>query len=60
MDHEIGLISEERYERFTKKRTEIEDEIKRLKNLMLKPNAEVQELIKSVGGSELKDGIRAC
>ena len=39
---------------------EIEDEKKRLKNLIIKPNAEVQELIKSVGGSELKDGIRAC
>ena len=57
--YKIGLISEERYEKFTKKRSEIENEIKRLKNLILKPNAEVQGLIKSVGGSELKDGIRA-
>ena len=57
--YKIGLISEERYEKFTKKRSEIENEINRLKNLILKPNAEVQGLIKSVGGSELKDGIRA-
>ena len=57
--YEIGLISEERYEKFTKKRSEIENEVNRLKNLILKPNAEVQGLIKSVGGSELKDGIRA-
>ena len=57
--YKIGLISEERYEKFTKKRSEIENEVKRLKNLILKPNAEVQGLIKSVGGSELKDGIRA-
>jgi tRNA uridine 5-carboxymethylaminomethyl modification enzyme len=57
--YKIGLISEERYERFTKKRSEIENEVIRLKNLILKPNAEVQGLIKSVGGSELKDGIRA-
>ena len=57
--HKIGLISEERYERFTKKRSEIENEVTRLKGLILKPNAEVQGLIKSVGGSELKDGIRA-
>ena len=57
--YKIGLISEERYEKFTKKRSEIENEVNRLKNLILKPNAEVQGLIKSVGGSELKDGIRA-
>ncbi|WP_071393114.1 tRNA uridine-5-carboxymethylaminomethyl(34) synthesis enzyme MnmG [Bacillus tuaregi] len=57
--HKIGLISEERYERFTKKKEAIEAEINRLRNLILKPNQEVQGLIKSVGGSELKDGIRA-
>ena len=27
---------------------------------MIKPTQEVQELIKSMGGSELKDGIRAA
>ena len=58
--YKIGLISEERYEKFTKKRSEIENEVKRLKNLILKPNAEVQGLIKSVGGSGLKDGIKAA
>ena len=58
--HEIGLITEERYERFREKRQAIEDEKKRLKNLMIKPNKAVQELIKSMGGSELKDGIRAA
>lgn len=57
--YKIGLISEERYERFKKKKADIEAEIKRLKNLILKPNDQVQSLIKSVGGSELKDGIRA-
>ncbi|MCQ6276651.1 tRNA uridine-5-carboxymethylaminomethyl(34) synthesis enzyme MnmG [Bacillus sp. V3B] len=57
--YRIGLISPERYERFTKKKQEIEEEKSRLHNLRLKPNQEVQELIKSVGGSELKDGIRA-
>ncbi|MFZ0443683.1 MAG: tRNA uridine-5-carboxymethylaminomethyl(34) synthesis enzyme MnmG [Bacillus sp. (in: firmicutes)] len=57
--YKIGLISEDRYQKFTKKRSEIENEVNRLKNLILKPNAEVQGLIKSVGGSELKDGIRA-
>ena len=58
--HDIGLISEERYERFKVKKQAIEDEKKRLKNLMIKPTKAVQELIKSLGGSELKDGIKAA
>lgn len=57
--YRIGLVSMERYEGFTKKKQAIEEEKDRLHNLRLKPNQEVQELIKSVGGSELKDGIRA-
>ena len=58
--YEIGLISEERYEQFIVKKQAIEEEIKRLKNLMIKPTQAVQELIKSLGGSELKDGIKAA
>ena len=57
--YRVGLISEARYEVFTKKREAIEAEIKRLTSIILKPNQQVQELIKSLGGSELRDGIRA-
>jgi tRNA uridine 5-carboxymethylaminomethyl modification enzyme len=57
--HQIGLISEERYEKFLAKKTAIEDEKKRLRSNIIKPTNEVQELIKSLGGSELKDGVRA-
>jgi len=57
--HQIGLISEERYEKFLSKRAAIEDEKKRLTATILKPSQQVQELIRSLGGSELKDGIRA-
>lgn len=56
---EIGLIPEERYERFTTKKAQIEAEKERLASIIIKPRSEVQELIRSVGGSELKDGIRA-
>ncbi len=55
----VGLISEERYERFLVKKAAIEAEKERLKGIIIKPKPEVQELIKSQGGSELKDGIRA-
>lgn len=57
--HEIGLISEERYETFTKKKKAIEEEIKRLSTTTVKPDEKTQSVIKEVGGSELKDGIRA-
>ncbi|MBY7125014.1 tRNA uridine-5-carboxymethylaminomethyl(34) synthesis enzyme MnmG [Bacillus sp. 16GRE42] len=56
---EIGLIKEERYERFTNKKLKIEQEKERLSGIIIKPRPEVQELIRSIGGSELKDGIRA-
>ena len=56
---EIGLITEERYERFTNKKLQIEQEKERLSSIIIKPRPEVQELIRNIGGSELKDGIRA-
>ncbi|MCM3603095.1 tRNA uridine-5-carboxymethylaminomethyl(34) synthesis enzyme MnmG [Robertmurraya korlensis] len=55
----VGLISEERYERFLTKKAAIEAEKERLEGIIIKPKPEVQELIKAQGGSELKDGIRA-
>ncbi|QWH40223.1 tRNA uridine-5-carboxymethylaminomethyl(34) synthesis enzyme MnmG [Bacillus mycoides] len=56
---EIGLIKENRYERFTNKKLQIDQEKERLESIFIKPRPEVQELIRSIGGSELKDGIRA-
>jgi tRNA uridine 5-carboxymethylaminomethyl modification enzyme len=55
----VGLISEERYERFLTKKAAIEAEKERLEGIIIKPKPDVQELIKAQGGSELKDGIRA-
>lgn len=57
--HKIGLIREDRYQAFLTKKEAIETEKARLASIILKPTAEVQELIRSIGGSELKDGIRA-
>ena len=57
--YKTGLISEERYARFNKKRQQVESEIKRLREIIVKPNELTQETIRSVGGAELKDGIRA-
>ncbi|MCP1492264.1 tRNA uridine-5-carboxymethylaminomethyl(34) synthesis enzyme MnmG [Peribacillus frigoritolerans] len=55
----IGMIKEERYKRFLMKKEAVEMEKERLKSTFIKPTKEVQEVITSSGGSELKDGIRA-
>jgi tRNA uridine 5-carboxymethylaminomethyl modification enzyme len=57
--YKIGLINEERYQKFLTKKANIEAERERLQSIIIKPKSEVQDLIKSLGGSELKDGIRA-
>ncbi|EMI11431.1 tRNA uridine-5-carboxymethylaminomethyl(34) synthesis enzyme MnmG [Anoxybacillus gonensis] len=58
--YRLGLISQERYEKFIAKKEAIEAEKKRLKSYIIKPTPQVQEMIRNVGGSELKDGIRAA
>ncbi len=60
LGHDIGLISEDRYQKFLDKKTAIEQEMERLQGTRIKPTDEVQELIRTVGGSELKDGILAA
>lgn len=56
----IGLIKEDRYERFLEKKALIAEEKERLESVSIKPTQEVQQLIASAGGSELKDGIKAA
>jgi tRNA uridine 5-carboxymethylaminomethyl modification enzyme len=58
--HTIGLIRDDRYQAFLTKKEAIEAEKERLQSIILKPSAEVQAVIRSVGGSELKDGIHAA
>ena len=56
--HNIGLISDERYERFLKKKENIEKEIKRLQNTVVKPTENVNILLKTLGTSELSTGTK--
>ena len=58
--YKIGMISEERYAKFAIKKAQIEQEIARLRETVIKPNEKTQESIRSVGGSELKDGIHGA
>ena len=57
--YKVGLISSQRYAKFQEKRQQIENELARLREIIVKPNEKTQEVIRSVGGTELKDGIRA-
>lgn len=54
----IGLVSDERYERFMKKQEAIEAEIKRLKETVISPNESINRFLAGHGSSELKTGIR--
>ena len=59
LGHELGLISEERYQRFNEKREMIKAEQERLGQIRIKPKERVQEIIEAHGGSKLKDGVLA-
>ena len=56
--HDVGLISDERYERFLVKKANIEKEIQRLKNTIVRPTKEVNELLVKYGTSELTTGTK--
>ena len=56
--HEIGLISDERYERFLEKKKKISDEIKRLENTIVKPTEKVNNFLVKCGTSPLTTGSK--
>ena len=55
--HEIGLLSDERYNAFKEKETAVETEIARLKTTRLKPTEELQAFLDSRQSTQLKDGF---
>ncbi len=56
--YKIGLISEERYQRFLKKRDAIEKEIKRLSEVVVPPSETVRAFLKEHGSADISTGIR--
>lgn len=57
--YKIGLISEERYQKFVLKKQRIEEEINRLKNTVFPPSDELNEILVSLGSSPVSTGVRA-
>jgi tRNA uridine 5-carboxymethylaminomethyl modification enzyme len=56
--HEIGLISDERYEKFLNKKKQIEEEIERLNTTNIKPTEELNEFLRKNGTSEVTGGVK--
>lgn len=52
--HRIGLIDDDRYNRFVHKKNQIEKEIDRLENTMVGANSTIQKFLESMGSTGLK------
>lgn len=55
--HDIGLVSDERYESLLLKKTQIENEIKRLRETVIGVNKYVTEFLEEHNSTPLKSGI---
>ena len=58
LGHEIGLISDERYEGFLNKKRNIENEIERIKKLTIKPTEQVNKFLEENNSSTIKAGVK--
>ena len=56
--HEIGLISDERYQKFLKKKENIEKEKERLQHYVVKPTEKVNKFLIEQGTSGLTNGTK--
>lgn len=56
--HEVGLISDERYNEFLEKKADITAEIERLNATIIKPTEKVNEFLMKHGSSALQTGVK--
>ena len=56
--HEVGLISDERYEKFLNKKANIFNEIERISNKIIKPTEKVNEFLKKYNSSPITNGVK--
>ncbi|NNG68190.1 tRNA uridine-5-carboxymethylaminomethyl(34) synthesis enzyme MnmG [Caldanaerobacter subterraneus] len=54
---EIGLVTEERYEKFLRKKIQLEKEMRRLSTVMVRPTEEVNNFLISRGSTPLVSGV---
>lgn len=58
MGREIGLIGDDRWERFTKKQKQKQEELQRVKAVVIPPSEEVNAMLVSRGTSKITTGVR--
>ena len=58
LGYNIGLISQERYEKFLKKQAEIKEEIERIENKTLPPSEELNRILVSRETSPVTTGVK--
>ncbi|MDQ0297632.1 tRNA uridine 5-carboxymethylaminomethyl modification enzyme [Salibacterium salarium] len=58
--HDIGIVKEDRYERFTRKKESIAKEKERLENTIIKPSDELQQMLESKESSPMKEAVSAA
>ena len=56
--YEVGLISENRYNNFIKKKQAIEEEIERLETTTIKPTKEVNQVLQKFNSSQITTGVK--
>ena len=56
--HDVGLISDERYNSFVEKKRQIYKEIERVKNTIIKPTKKTNEILSKLGTSEISSGYK--
>ena len=56
--HDIGLISDERYNKYIEKKENIEKEVDRLKSTIIKPTDKVNEFLQRNNSSEISTGVK--
>lgn len=56
--YDVGLISEDRYNKFLIKKKAIEDEVERLRNIVVKPSDVNNNYLESIGTSRIKTGVK--
>ncbi len=59
MGYEIGLISEERYQKFKEKKRMIEEEVERLSKIVYPPSQKVNDFLMSLSATPISTGIHA-
>jgi len=56
--HEVGLISDDRYDKFLIKKKAIEDEVERLRNVVVKPTEINNNHLESIGTTRITTGLK--